>query len=330
MLKEKVLKTIKEYNLIGNGDRLVLGVSGGPDSISLLNVLYDINNDKNINLNFNIIVAHVNHLIRKEAESDEKFVKEFCKKRNIEFFSKKIDVPNISKSQKIGTEEAGRNERYKFFYELLEKTNSNKIAIAHNKNDRAETIIMNLLRGSGISGLKGIEAKRGKIIRPLIECERYEIEDYCIQQNIEARIDKTNFVNDCTRNKIRNVVIPYIKEEFNPNIIETLDRLSSLVIEEDKYFEEKVQNTYQKILINKNENEISLDLKQFNKLEKVIKSRLILYTITCLCGSPKGIEKVHIEDIIKLCENNIGNKFLIPQKFLKILIKNHQIHFIKQ
>lgn len=330
-MKEKVLNTIKKYKLIENGDRLVLGVSGGPDSISMLKILNDIRNDKNLHMKFDIIAAHVNHMIREEAKDDEEFVKEFCERINVPFYSKSIDVQKIANNNKIGTEEAGRNARYEFFDEILEKTNSNKIAIAHNKNDKIETIIMNMLRGSGISGLKGIEPiKNNKYIRPLIECERFEIEQYCRENNIDARIDRTNFENVYTRNKIRNVVIPYIKKEFNPNIIQTMDRLSDLVKEEDEYLERFVQNEYKNLIIEEKQDEFIMDLKGFNKEEKVIKSRLLLYTISRILGSTKGIEKIHIEDVIKLCENNIGNKYLTPNKNIKILVKTGKIYFIKQ
>lgn len=327
----KVLNTIKKFNLIQDGDKLVLGVSGGPDSICMLNILNNIRNDKKLQIDFDIIVAHINHLIREEAKEDEEFVKNFCKKNNISFYSKSIDVKKIANNNKIGTEEAGRNVRYDFFDEILKKTNSNKIAIAHNKNDKIETIIMNVLRGSGIAGLRGIEPiKNNKYIRPLIECDRNEIEKYCEENNIEARIDKTNFENIYTRNKIRNIVIPYIKKEFNPNIIETIDRLSELIKENDDYLENLVKNKYKELIIEEKQKEFIMDLKKFNKEEKVIKSRILLYTISRLMGTTKGIEKIHIEDIIKLCENNIGNKYLTPNKNIKILLKNHKIYFIKQ
>lgn len=328
---EKVLKTIKKYSLIENGDRIVLGVSGGPDSICMLNILNCIRNDKNLHMKFDIIVAHVNHLIREEAKEDEKFVEDFCKKIDVPFYSKSIDVQKIANNNKIGTEEAGRNARYDFFDEVLNMTNSNKIAIAHNKNDKVETMIMNALRGSGIAGLRGIEPiKNNKYIRPLIECERAEIEMYCEEMQIEARIDKTNFENVYTRNKIRNVVIPYIKDEFNPNIIQTMDRLSQLIKEEDEYLNNKVENEYKKLITKEDNKEFIMDLKGFNKQEKVIKSRLLLYTITKLIGNTKGIEKIHIEDVIKLCDNNIGNKYLTPNKNIKILVKNSKIYFINQ
>ena len=325
-MKEKVLDIIRKYNLIEKGDKIVIGVSGGPDSITLLNVLLQIKNDKIID--FDMVVCHVNHMIREEATLDEEYVLEFCKKQNIECFVKRVEVEKIAKKEKIGTEEAGRNGRYDFFYEILEKTGANKIATAHTANDNAETVLMNIIRGSGTAGLKGIEAKRGNLIRPLIECSREEIEEYCKINNLNPRIDKTNFENIYTRNKIRNMLIPYIKENFNPNIIEGLNRLSHLSKEENEYLEKVTSKVYKEILIEEQKNQIILDLNKFNLQELVIKSRLVLYTINILFGTRSGIEKKHIEDIIKLCSNNIGNKFLIPNKKVKILVKNKKIFFI--
>ena len=329
-MREKILETIKKYNMIENGEKVVLAVSGGPDSICMLDILNDIKNDETIDINFEIVVAHVNHMIRKEAEEDEKYVKKYCEEKQIEFYSKSIDVQKMANNNKIGVEEAGRKVRYDFFDEILEKTNAQKIAIAHNKNDKVETVLMHILRGSGINGLKGIEAKRGKYIRPLIECERNEIEEYCIEKKLQPRIDKTNFENEYTRNKVRNLLIPYIKKEFNPNLIQTIDRLSNLVAEEENYMDKQVENVYKELLISEKEKEIQLNLKIFNIQEKVIKSGVILYTITRLFGNSKGLEKIHIEDIIKLCDKNIGNKYLTPNKKIKILIKNHKIYFMSQ
>ena len=328
-MKEKVLETIKKYNLIVDKDKIVLGVSGGPDSISMLDILRKIKEEKIID--FEIVVAHINHMIREEAIEDEKYVQKYCENHNIECYIKRIDVQKIANNKKIGTEEAGRYARYEFFDEIMQKTASNKISIAHNKNDKIETIIMHLLRGSGISGLKGIEPIRdNKYIRPLIECERKEIEQYCEYNKLEPRIDKTNFENEYTRNKIRNIVIPYIKQEFNPNIIETINRLSEVVKDENEYIEKMMMKEYNNLLINKTEQEIILDLKEFNKQEIVIKNRLILYVVKLLNGSSQGIEKIHIKDIIKLCDNNIGNKFLTPNKNLKVLVKDKKIFIISQ
>lgn len=325
-VEEKVKKTIQKYNLIQAKDKIVLGVSGGPDSLFMLQILNKLKEE----LKFDIVVAHINHMLREEAESEEEFVKAFCQKIDIEFYSKRIDVEKYANNNKIGLEEAGRKVRYEFFEEIKEKTNSNKIAIAHNKNDKVETIIMHLLRGSGISGLQGIEPiKEGKIIRPIIEIERGKIERYCEENQLEPCIDKSNFENKYTRNKIRNVVIPYIKQEFNPNIVETITRLSEIITDENQYLVKQTEKTYKEILIEEQENQTKLKLKEFNKLDKVIKNRIILYTIAKLRGSSVGIEKIHIDDIIKLCQNNIGNKYLTPNKGLKVLINDKKIFFIK-
>lgn len=326
-LEEKVLNTIKENKLINNGDKLVLAVSGGPDSIAMLNALNNIRNSKEIV--FEIVVSHINHMIREEAGEDESFVKDFCEKIGVRFYSKSIDVKEIANNNKIGLEEAGRIARYKFFDEVAKLTGSKKIAIAHNKNDSVETVIMHILRGCGTYGLHGIVAKNGKYIRPLIDCERYEIEEYCKNNNIEARIDKTNFENVYTRNKIRNVVIPYIKEEFNPNIIETISRLSEAIRLEDGFFDSFTKRVFDILKREDTSKQIVYEIGAFNMQEKVIKSRLVLYTIKRLMGTSNGIEKIHIDDILKLCEKNIGNKFLMPNKHLKVLVQNKKIYFIK-
>lgn len=279
-MEEQILEIIKQYNMIESGDKIVLGVSGGPDSICMLEIL----NELRVKLNFEIVVAHINHMIREEAEEDEKYVLEFCENKKIECYTKKINVLEISKKEKISTEEAGRKVRYEFFEEILQKTNSNKIATAHTANDNAETVLMNIIRGSGTSGLKGIEAKRGIYIRPLIDCTREQIENYCEQNSLNPRIDKTNMENIYTRNKIRNLLIPYIKKEFNPNIIEGLNRLSDIARQEHEYFEQITENTFLKIYEkgDSNQEQIALNLKNFNSLEIVIKNRIVLYTINKL------------------------------------------------
>ena len=328
-MEQKVLETIKNFNLIQNGDRVVVGVSGGPDSISLLHILNKFS--KNKILNFEIIAVHINHQIREEANEDEEYVRKYCEKNKIKFYSKRIDVIKYANNNKIGLEEAGRNLRYEYFDEICKREDANKIAIAHNKNDKAETIIMNIIRGSGISGLRGIEPIReNKYIRPIIECERTEIEKYAEDNNLNPRIDKTNFENDCTRNKIRNIVLPYIKKEFNYNIIETMNRLSNLAIETDEYIQKQVLETYKEIKIEQNTNNIVLNLKEFNTKDVLIRKRILIYTISKVLGNSKNIEKVNIEDIIKMCEKNIGNKYLMPNKKIKILVNKGKIFFEAQ
>ena len=335
MLEQKILEFVTKYKLIEDGDKIVLGVSGGPDSICMLDILYKISQNKLID--FEIVVAHINHGLRENAILDEKFVEDFCKEKEIPFFVKHSNIQEIAKEEKKGLEETGREVRYKFFDEIMKKTNSNKIAIAHNLNDKVETIMMNLLRGSGLKGLIGIEEKNGKYIRPLIEIERKEIEEYLKVNTIESRHDESNDENIYTRNRVRNIVIPYIQKEFNPNIIETINRLSDIVKEEEQYLQNETEKVYRQICIQEsnltndysynklNNAEIIIDLKKFNQLEKVIQKRIIFYSINKIFGTTQKIEKIHIDDIIKLCNNNIGNKYLTPNKNTKIVTQKKQL-----
>lgn len=320
----QVLKTIKKYNLIEKNDNIIVGVSGGPDSMCLLNIL----NKLKEQLEIKITVAHINHMIRKEADEETKYVEDYCKMNNIPCFVKRINVLEKASNDKIGTEEAGRKARYDFFEEIAKKVNANKIATAHNANDNAETVLMNIIRGTGSSGLKGIEPIRdGRFIRPLIECERVDIETYCNENKLEPKIDKSNFENTYTRNKIRNILIPNIKQEFNPNIIHSLNKMSELLKEENEFIEQYVEDVWKTVVINE-EKDVILDLKKFNQLGKFVKSKVILLAIKKVIGSTQGIEKIHVEDVIKLCEKNVGNKYLTPNKHIKIFVKGGYIKFM--
>ena len=333
-VEEQVYNCIKKYKLINEGDKLLIGVSGGPDSICLLHVL----NLLKEKLKIELYVAHINHMLREEADSETEYVQAFCTNLGIECFTKKIDVVDYSKEHKIGTEEAGRIIRYEFFDDIAKKVSANKIVTAHNSNDKAETVLLNILRGSGLSGLKGIEPIRdNKYIRPLIETTRKDIEDYCAKNNLEPKIDQTNLESIYKRNKVRNDLIPYIQKEYNPNFLKTINRLSEVATEENEYLENITEQSFKDIYIEASiarpnsegytQNQIILDLKKFNNIELVIKRRVILYTISKVIGNTLGIEKVNIDEIIKLCENNIGNKYLTPTKKIKISIKNKKIYF---
>lgn len=323
MLQEKVRNCIIKYNLLEKNDSIVVGVSGGPDSMTLLTVLLELKEEYNLK----IYVAHINHMIRENAIKDEEYVKEFCDNNNIDIFIKKANIIEKAKQDKKGLEETGREVRYEFFEEVLKSTNSNKIAIAHNLNDKIETIIMNAVRGTGLSGLKGIEPKRGKYIRPLIEIERTEIEKYCEEKKLNPRIDESNQDNTYTRNKIRNIAIPYIKKELNSNVLNNLDRLSEIVIENEEYLEKITNKIFKEIVISKKENKLEYDVKKFNSQEKLIQKKLILKGIEEILGTTQGIEKINIEDILKLLNNNIGNKYLTPIKKIKVGIKEKKIYF---
>lgn len=342
-LEEKVLNTvldtIKKYNLINPKDRVVLGVSGGPDSICLLQVL----NELKEKLDFEIVVAHINHMIRKEADDETRYVEKMCKTMGIKCFVNRVDVVKLAKEDKVGTEEEGRKQRYDFFEKVLRETSSNKIATAHNANDNAETVLMNIFRGTGVSGLKGIVPIRdNKFIRPLIECERTDVEEYCEKHQLEPKIDKSNFENVYTRNKIRNIVIPKLKEMFNPNIISAINKLSNISSQEEDFIQKHVENIIDdKLHIKANAQVLTdlkldarqsfyvINLKEFNKLDDFIKGRVVIEIIQKVVGSIQGIEKVNVEEIINLCSKNIGNKFLTPNKSLKVYVNRSKAAFIK-
>lgn len=324
ILEEKFLKTVNENNLIKENDVIVVGVSGGPDSIALL---YCLNKFKN-RLNYKIVCAHVNHLIRDDSTDDEKFVESTCKSLQIPFYKKRENILELSKKLKKGTEETGREVRYKFFDDVYKKENANKIAIAHNRNDNAETMLLNIIRGSGMAGLEGIQAEEyGKYIRPLIDVSRREIEDYCNKYSLHPRIDSTNQENIYTRNIIRNEVLPILRL-INPNIEESLSKLSKIIKDQNEYVNQSVQKVYNEKSHISVEG-ISFDINEFNEEPKTIRQNLVLYTINTLVGNVRNIEKANIDDILQLAENNIGNKYMELNKKIKIFIKNKKIFFIK-
>ena len=333
-IENKVLETIKKYQLIEKEDKLVIGVSGGPDSMALLHILLTLQEKEKIP-SCTLVVAHVNHMLRKEAEEETAYVEEFCRLHQIPCFVKRAKVEELAQKAKMGTEEMGRNIRYQFFEEVRQKEKAQKIVTAHHANDNAETVLMNILRGSGTAGLKGIEPIRKNeknvvFVRPLLNCTKEEIYEYCEEKKLQPKIDKSNQENVYNRNKVRNILIPFLEKEWNPNIVATLNRLSELARQENQYIERQTQKAYEDMVLEEGKDSIVLSLKKWNGQDFVIKSRVIRYTINRLLGTTKDIEKIHIEDIIKLCENNVGNKYLIPNKKVKVLVNKGKIFFLEQ
>ncbi|MTI68048.1 MAG: tRNA lysidine(34) synthetase TilS [Firmicutes bacterium] len=327
MLK-RVVNTIKGYNLINSSDNIIVGVSGGPDSMAMLDVLLKLK-DK---LNFNLFVAHINHGVREiEADKDELYVKNFCKSNNIPFYSEMINMDVYAKENKLSKEEAGREIRYNFFNELKRKLNGAKIAVAHNKNDQCETLLMRFLRGTGLDGLKGMEYKNGNIIRPLLDISRREIEDYCLDNNLNPRIDKSNLKPIYRRNKIRLELIPYIEKNFNPSLNDALSRTSKIIKRDQAFLEITTKKAFKEISNKKSKKVYVLDIKKFNKLHISIKARVIRYTLEKIMGNLKGIEQKHVESIIELIKENKAGKriniikdILIVMRYDKFVIKKRK------
>ena len=224
-LFREILNINKKYNLIENNDIIVVGFSGGPDSVFLVEMLKKLQHF----FNFKIYLVHINHLLRGEdADSDENFSFEYAKKNNLEIFIKRIPVKEIAKEIGKTLEEVGREERYKFFSEIYEKVGATKIATAHNKDDQIETFLFRLIRGTSLQGLEGIKIKNNNVIRPISEIYKKDILEYLNKNEIQYKIDKTNFENEFTRNSIRLDLIPFIEERYN---IKFKDKIFSLIKE---------------------------------------------------------------------------------------------------
>ena len=224
-LFREILNINKKYNLIESNDIIVVGFSGGPDSVFLVEMLKKLQNF----INFKIYLVHINHLLRgKDAVSDENFSFEYAKKNNLEIFIKRIPVKEIAKEIGKTLEEVGREERYKFFSEIYEKVRATKIATAHNKDDQIETFLFRLIRGTSLQGLEGIKIKNNNVIRPISEIYKKDILEYLNKNEIQYKIDKTNFENEFTRNSIRLDLIPFIEERYN---IKFKDKIFSLIKE---------------------------------------------------------------------------------------------------
>ncbi|WP_336021145.1 tRNA lysidine(34) synthetase TilS [Fusobacterium polymorphum] len=224
-LFREILNINKKYNLIESNDIIVVGFSGGPDSVFLVEMLKKLQHF----FNFKIYLVHINHLLRGEdADSDENFSFEYAKKNNLEIFIKRIPIKEIAKEIGKTLEEVGREERYKFFSEIYEKVRATKIATAHNKDDQIETFLFRLIRGTSLQGLEGIKIKNNNVIRPISEIYKKDILEYLNKNEIQYKIDKTNFENEFTRNSIRLDLIPFIEERYN---IKFKDKIFSLIKE---------------------------------------------------------------------------------------------------
>ncbi len=224
----QVLSDIRRYEMLTCGDNVIVALSGGADSMSLLSVLLSLRDE----LQITVSAAHVNHSLRsEESDSDEMFVRDVCKKLDIELHALKIDVNAEAKRTGEGTEECGRRIRYKFFNSIDSRS---KIATAHTLSDNLETVLFNLTRGSGLNGLCGIPPVRGRIIRPIIGRTRTEIENYCVENNISFVTDKTNLENNYNRNRIRNLVVPHLKE-INPSVEAAAGRCAESLTEDESF-----------------------------------------------------------------------------------------------
>lgn len=314
-----VKNNIVENSLVKKGDKIVVAVSGGPDSMCLIDTLYRLKDE----LEFSILVAHVNHGIRIESDLEKEYVEKYCKERNIPFFYLKVDVPKLSKEKKISEETCGRMVRYDFFEKVRQENNADLIAVAHNLNDNIETILLNQIRGCGLKGLIGMDFKFNNIIRPLLTIEKKDILVYNNELELDPCFDKTNEEDIYLRNKIRLQLIPYL-QELNPNFVTNISRMRNILKEDNDFIEEYTNIVFDKVIIKIDNSKIVFDFSKFMNEHKSIQKRIIRKIIEKKISNLDGIENIHVLDIIKLLNNNIkGKKYIIGNKFTIEIIKKN-------
>lgn len=299
---KSVSKTIVRYRMLQPRDSVLLGVSGGPDSIALVNTLIHLS----IRFPLNIGIAHLNHCLRGEnSDNDEKFVSQVSQKLNIPFFTARKDVKKFQKQNKLSLEEAARRVRYDFFETTAKDQGYNKIALGHHADDNAELVLMYLLRGSGPLGLSGIRPVReDKYIRPLIHQNREEIMEYLKQNSLAYVTDMTNTDTKFLRNRIRHELIPALKKSYNPNISNTLNRLSSIIRDEEEWINETILPAYLNCVLNEKKDRVKLCIPELDKIPVPVKRRIIRKALENVKGNLRRITFSHIEDILKLLHTN--------------------------
>lgn len=283
-MNNKVLKTVKKYNMLSKGDRVLIGVSGGADSIALLEFFVSVKEKYDLD----ICVAHIEHGIRGEdSVNDAVFVENYCKKLGVNFYLKTIDAPNLAKKAKMGVEEYSRMARYDFFNTI----ECDKIATAHNLTDNIETLLFRLARGTGLKGACSIPAVRGKIIRPFIEVSSGEIRKWCNDNNIPYRVDCTNSDSAYSRNLIRLEILPLF-EKLNANYQDNIENFISDVNEDYAFIDDYVKSIYPKIVKN---NEI--DLPKLNELDLSIKKRILIMFFD---ENGYSLNRIHLQSVIDI------------------------------
>lgn len=329
MIFEKVLSTINKYELIKKGDKIVVGLSGGPDSVCLLHILSRMKDEWDLE----IYAAHLNHQIRGiEAQKDAFYISKLCEEMGITFFIKSINVPEYCEKNGVSIEEGARQLRYEMFSEIKDKTKANKVAIGHNLNDQAETILMRIMRGTGLQGLKGIDYIRdGVIIRPILDIERKDIEEYCKHYKLNPRIDQSNLESIYTRNKIRLDLIPYMKDNFNSNVIESIVRMGNSLRSDNDYLENEALIKF-KDISKINSDSVELKINSYTNLHSAIKVRVLRNAIKQILGDTNFIDQRHIDDIIELEDEskidkviNLPRGIFVYRKKDSIIITNKEI-----
>jgi tRNA(Ile)-lysidine synthase len=297
MIQAKVKSTIEKKGLIKKGDKVLVGVSGGPDSMALLHLLVDLRKEYNIEL----IVAHLDHMLRgKQSNADANFVEEIAIKLNTPFIMGRSNVKAIASSAKMSIEEAARETRYDFFQKTAAKVGATKIATAHNMDDQAETVLMRLIKGSGSLGLSGIPYKRRLgdkwIIRPLLDVKRVDIEKYLKRRKIPSRLDASNLKTLYLRNKIRHILIPLLEKEFNRKIKENLNLIARNLSDEFNYLSTTTRRLCKRFAV-ETETAIEIDIKKLLRQHVALQRLIVREIIFKLKGDLRRINYKHWQEV---------------------------------
>lgn len=293
------------HKLIDFGDTIIVGSSGGPDSQFLISLLNQIKEEYKLN----IVLAHLNHLHRKEAINDENLVIETGNKLGLDVRVKRASMDDFAREKKISAEDAGRRLRYEFFRDIAREFDHGKIAVAHNKDDQAETVLMRMIRGTGLDGLRGMDFRSEDIIRPILTFEKKEILAYLNENNIPYALDQSNFSNDYTRNYIRNEIIPRM-EEINPRLKDSIFSLSDLVKNDLEIIDVSIKKLSENVIKSTSNNQLSLDKDLFESLSYPYQARVLRSAIEDLNGSTKDFSKQNIDDFINLTNLSNGKKII--------------------
>ncbi|MGD8981996.1 MAG: tRNA lysidine(34) synthetase TilS [Desulfobacterales bacterium] len=327
-LLQTVERTIETYGMLEPKDSVIIGVSGGPDSVALLHVLFLIASRFSLKLG----VAHLNHCLRRnDSDKDAQFVEVLAKKYDLPCYTHKKDVLKYQIENKLSLEEAARRVRYTFLNNVADTMQYNKIAVGHHSDDNAELILMNLFRGSGAQGLSGIPPVRDhKIIRPLIELNRSELIDFLNQNKLEYVSDESNTDTKYLRNRVRHDLIPLIKTAYNPNISETLNRLSSIIRSEEEWIDDVVHPFYEKTVLGVQKNCIILSVSMLNRYHPALQRRIIRTTIEKIKGDLRRIRFVNVNSVIGLIEKGSAyGKVDLPDR-IKIQRDRDALHVFKE
>jgi len=313
-----VAETIKRFDLIRSGERVVVGFSGGPDSLVLLHVLMSLREE----LGFELHAAHLNHMLRgAEADADASFARRICSEWDVPLAVERRDVSKVAADRGLAIEEAARQVRYGFLARVAEEKDAGVVAVAHNADDQVETVLMHFIRGSGLAGLRGMlpsvrladlhivddEPVRSdvRLVRPLLEVPRWAIEEYCAEKDLRPRFDRSNLDTTYFRNRMRHELIPHL-ESFNPGIREVVRRAARLFAADYEYLVAARDQAWERVVILADESRIVFDLGAFRGLHASLQRALVRKAIAALRTSLRNINWVHVEQAVECLRNTVG------------------------